>query len=161
MANHFTQFSFIIPLEPEEVAWVQRVLHDADRIEEIEGEEEQSLKTHGPAQDLFRYLFESGDYHHGNEWDIHTEDELHVWLHADEGSDLEAAALFAQAYLRAFHPRQAIAFTWCEFCDKPRADSFSGGGCLVTIDEVKMENAFDIVERFTKEDGRKVHNPHD
>jgi hypothetical protein len=154
MANHYTQFSFIIPLEPDEVAWVQRVLHDADRAEEIEGEEEQVLKTHGPAQKFFMYIFE--ERNHGNEWAIHTEGGTHVWIHADEGSDLEAAALFAQAYLRCFHPQQAIAFTWCEFCDKPRAGAFSGGGCFITKDDVKMENAYDVVRRFMGESRAKV-----
>ena len=101
MADYFTEFSFIIPLEPDEVAWVQRVLSDADRAEEIEEEEAKVLKTQGPAQDFFKHIFEEQEGNHGNEWSVQSRpDDLHVWLHANEGADVDAVALFVHGCLR-------------------------------------------------------------
>ena len=162
MADYYTQFSFIIPLEPDEVAWVQRVLSDADRAEEIDEEEAKVLMTHGPAQDFFKHIFGEKEGSHGNEWNIQSRpDDLHVWLHADEGADVDAAALFAQAYLRAFHMQQQIEFEWSTGCSKPRTDAFGGGACLVTSKRVYAETTMDILARFRKNVRGRLRNPND
>ena len=156
MANYYMEMSFTVLLDSSiEEKWVRAMLTAADSFMELEADGSVAKQLmRGEAGEFFKYLNENDDGHHGNSWQIHTGctpgEGLHLWLHGNEGCDVEAAGLFCKMYLRKFHPQQAIAFTWCEYADRPIAGSCSGGACFVTARRVKIENAYDIIRRFMR-----------
>jgi hypothetical protein len=56
-----------------------------------------------------------------------------VWVHIDEGGDLEMLAVILGYAMEQFKDAPSPqGFTWAETCSQPRVDEFSGGACLIT-----------------------------
>lgn len=118
MPNHYTLFSFEIDqLTPDERAWVAAEIRDSDHMENTYGEE-----------------MDPG-------FVVKVQDRPHpaAWIYADEGTPgtPEYAANFVHAFLEKFRPDKSIGFEWANTCNRPVLDSFGGGACFVTVDEVR------------------------
>jgi hypothetical protein len=105
MANYYTEFSMMVPSEVGEHPWIDEWMENAaDEESEYEGW-------------TFAYQFQ---------------DNGQMWCYSGEGANIDCLADFCQAYLRMFKPNSIITFEWANTCSKPRVNSFSGGGIVIT-----------------------------
>jgi hypothetical protein len=63
-----------------------------------------------------------------------------LWLKSEEGYSPEQAAEFVQKVLLEFD-LPPISFTYAATCSKMRVDEFSGGGVVVTKDDILYQDA--------------------
>ena len=155
MADYYTKFSFVIPLESEdEKRWVREVLHAADSLEDS------CFEVYTRAPKFFDHIVAQGC--HGNAWAIQSQKgSKHVWIHHDESGDVDAAALFAQVYLKRFHPDQVIAFEWSNDCSKGRLNAFGGGACVVTTKKIYSATTLDCLYGLMKKPKAEWRNEYD
>lgn len=141
MSDYYTQFSEIIALDTQEqVDWV-RVQLNSDRLEQL-----RSLSQNPPDKlpdwkndlVLAQHIFsgEDGEF----QWEIvpaGTPGKFDLSLYSEENCDLDAVAIFVQAFLKKFHPDHCFTMAWSFTCSKMRSGDFGGGAVFVTAD--KME----------------------
>ena len=112
MANNYLQYSFAVSnLTPEE----------ADTLEEafqLATAEEDEPDCGGLS---------------GTNWSLGGRE---LWVRAEEYGDPGAIAELLQVWLEKLNSDRVIGFTWAETCSKMAIGEFSGGGVIITKDEV-------------------------
>lgn len=115
MANYFTHFSFVVPLDGD-TSWVEQLwpLLAAASIDELS--DHPILGT-----DAVAGLPAVSLRHDG------------LWFHDDEGcSDIDTTIRVVQWVLSHPGTPATIGFAWAETCSSRRPDSFGGGAALVS-----------------------------
>lgn len=112
MADYYISFSTLIrDLTTEECEWWRNYL--------IEREKQK----------------ESNDYRTVCELELRDFD---VWLYSQDSCDIEKTAELIQRFLSAHRPNSYHSFEWANSCNKPRLDSFSGGGCFISATKLEF-----------------------
>lgn len=122
MADHFTRFSFAVPLDGAvQIEWATQAVA---YIESVRDEQHNPVDT----DEFFAVLPEDPEfYSYGVEVD---EDGL--WFHDEESGSIDDLIPFVQAYLAKFDPKGSVGAEWADVCSRPIIDSFGGGGILIT-----------------------------
>jgi hypothetical protein len=133
MADYFTQFSFVIPVTPEQGNWFAKVhalatelighAEDGEARENIEGPRDVVLAALG--------LGEKCDGLPCMQV-THDEKEGTVWVRSEDSGDVDYTADLVQAFLRRFDLDRVISFQWANTCSKPRLDAFGGGAVVIS-----------------------------
>lgn len=117
MANNYLQFSFVVDnLTPQERNAFTLELQRAEHLlnEDLEEWTEDDARDAELLSGLrFRDL------------------ETSVWFYSEESADPEGVAGLVGRALAAAGSSRVVGFAWAEFCDKLRADEFSGGGVVI------------------------------
>lgn len=71
-------------------------------------------------------------------------DEHGLWVYADEFGDVEYAAQLTQVLIKKFD-LNPVGFQWAETCSKPQVDSFGGGACVVSKDEIAIKTTYEMM----------------
>ena len=71
-----------------------------------------------------------------------------LWIYSEEGGNYDQLSKVLQEYLQLFEPTGLIAFTWCEYCDKPRLDEFGGGCFMIDKDNIELVHTNQFCEIF-------------
>lgn len=82
-------------------------------------------------------------------WTI--DDNLELWMYAEEFGNTDHAAEFLQNFLLKFHPDRCFHITFAETCSKPRVGEFGGGAIFVTSDGIEWFNTHDWVKQVQEE----------
>jgi len=169
MANSYSQFSTILPLNSEEEAeWCKNQLaadkwvYDAAARRFFPAEQEVGnrmvpvvLSNLVLASDgLWEPASEDTFIEHaGFCWDIDTAEDgsWELWLYAEEYVDADAVGRFVQSYLRRFALERCWSTSIALTCSKPRLDSFGGMLLFVTAHEVTMLYVSDMARRLEKD----------
>lgn len=117
MANNYLQFSFVVDnLTPQERDAFTHELQRAERLlnEDLEEWTDEDARD---AELLSGLRFR----------DMETS----VWFYSEESADPEGAANLVERALAAANSSRVVGFAWAAFCDKLRADEFSGGGVVI------------------------------
>lgn len=124
MADYYTQFSFMVPVAPEQAeavdAWLKETLGEGEDGS-YPGWEKLSAEGDG-----FPPCFEAE----------FIPKESGIWIHSDDG-DPNQAAILVYAYLGAFNVKDRIGFEYAMTCSKPRLDGFGGGAVVVSAEGVE------------------------
>ena len=117
MPHYYTEFSFAISnIMTGEREWLERHFNDWEESD-----------THTPPDHAFSA---------GSDGDT-------LWIHEDEGCDLEGLAQLLQKFLAGFRPEDSIGFSWADTCSIPRLDSFGGGAVFITAKNIEWVNVWD------------------
>lgn len=142
MADNYIQFSTRIDLHSEEeVTWFKTLL------------DQNVTKRPKWVTKLLKEIcdeYESGDSFPG-QYEIAGGDKKGVWFYSEEGSDPYPVALIMQAYLKKFHPKETLGFTWATTCSKMRLDEFGGGYAAVSAEKVTMQSADTVLTEVLEE----------
>ena len=120
MADYFTNFSLVLPLE--DATQQQYALDLANKAAGLRFEEQ--IAAADFPEDLKDVL---GD------WAFETEKQgdNSIWLHSYEGG-LDAVCAFVQHLIKKFNPKGRVEFEWSNDCSKPRVDAYGGGAAVIT-----------------------------
>jgi hypothetical protein len=149
MADHFTEFSEVIPhLTPDEEAWLRdqlQVIQVFDGQEYPAGNLPAHLAARDPDWQGCRFLRDIEDADECTDGWAGFSHELaddgdrtpggwgrHLWLHSDEGVSLDRVVHLVQKFLARFRPEDCWSATYAEVCSRPRVGEFGGGGIVVT-----------------------------
>jgi hypothetical protein len=161
MANHYVEFSQVLPkLTEEEAEWLRQQLEVVSVFGDVEYAEDalpDDLKNkdadwtgcrayrdmknddHDFGENAgFEYAFSEDDK--DEEWG------RHLWIHAVEYGNIERVAHLVQKFLKRFRPDDSWAMTWATTCSKPRVGEFGGGAVFVTAANIEWDSAHDFVE---------------
>jgi hypothetical protein len=116
MANYYTQFSFIVKLNKNDIT-------DALKIYNSLSEEDCPAKEE---------ILDDEDYVEF----IADPDKEGLWVYCEEVGNPENAARFVQ-YLMQHFTVLPMGFEWANTCSKPRSDAFGGGACWITKDNIE------------------------
>ena len=116
MADNYQQFSEEIKkLTPKEEKWLRDL-----------------LATHETRKSFLfearRYIDEGEDL--GFSWSF--DDELGLWVYAEDAVNIEHIVLLVRAFLKKFRPKTCWTLEYAETCSKPRIGAFGGGAVIVT-----------------------------
>jgi hypothetical protein len=127
VANHYTNFSFILPLK--DAAQKEYALELAQTASSSRFEETQLPATFPePLKDLLEnWTFELEACEEG------------IWLHSDSGG-IDAVCAFVQHLLQKYDTAPFVSFEWSHDCSKPRTDAYGGGAAYITAKEIKTMN---------------------
>ncbi len=109
MANYHTQLSL-------EIGPLTQAAHDWLQAEATKVNDSPEFEDHLNCEFLFRP----------------TAEHYTLWIHAEDGPNIEALVTLLSAYLEKFDPQRVIAVQWAHTCSSPRTDGFGGGACVVT-----------------------------
>ncbi len=127
MANNYTQFSFVVPLEGSQQAdWWQSV-KDLTYNDDYTPEKWAALGFYDEGR-MPEYAFCSIDV---------EDDGSSVWLWTDESGDCDTTAEVVRLFLEHFSLDSLVAFEVAFSCSKPRVDEFGGCAYAITKDSVK------------------------
>jgi len=163
MTNNYLEFSEVLPhLTAEEERWLREQLESVCVFGDREYAQDELPSDLDAAdadwsgcrawRDLEGHDPDDGEMI-GFECEFHADQDTpdgwgrHLWLHAEEGADLERIAHLVQKFLKHFRPDQCWSLTYATTCSKPRAGEFGGGAVFVTADQVEWQNAYDFVEQ--------------
>ncbi|MFH1632969.1 MAG: hypothetical protein ABIG63_03035 [Chloroflexota bacterium] len=106
MANFYTQYSSFVAenLTSEEKVWCERALKLAERHYDSRGEIMPSI----------------------------TIDRDAIWVHDDDGGDIEEAVRLVQMFFGRWRPQAVASIEFAHTCDKPRVGAFGGGAVVFT-----------------------------
>lgn len=147
MADYFTQFSFLIPVTPEQGKWLMQAheraaalignVEDGDTRQNIEGPPDVVSAARGLA-----------DRHDGfpNIEVAYDQENSAIWVRSEDSGDVDYTADLAQAFLRRFDLDLVLSFQWANTCSKPRLDAFSGGAAVISRRNVDWFNTATLVE---------------
>lgn len=123
MADHFTNFSLVLPLPNKEAqTYATELARQAESV--FDGDEI-------PAG------FPSSLTDVCEDWWFETESESHgIWLHSTNGG-IDAVCAFIQHLLERFDPCGSVSLEWSHDCSKPRADAFGGGAAFITAHNIE------------------------
>ena len=132
MADYFTSFSFILPLNDDaQKEYALKISHLASQNrfgdEPLPADFPESLKD-----SMEDWSFELEDCDEG------------IWLHSDSGG-IDAVCAFVQHLIQNFHLTSCVTFEWSHDCTKPRVDAFGGGAAIITATEIKTMNTADWI----------------
>ena len=121
MADNYQQYSFMIDkLTPTEVTWLETKFNESNKDPDAEYTGEMQIEKRTNGADL--------------------------WLHEEEGADLECLAEFLQAFLKENRPDSHIDFEWANTCSKPRLNEFGGGALFITADRISGMSTYSFCE---------------
>ena len=151
MADYFTQFSFVIPVTPEQGNWFTQV-HSlaAELIGHTEdGEARENIK--GP-QDVVLAALGLAEKRDGDPClqVVYDDKEGTVWVGSEDSGDVDYTADLVQAFLRRFDLDRVISFQWANTCSKPRLDAFGGGAVVISRRNADWLNTGTFVETAAK-----------
>ncbi len=157
MADYFTQFSFVIPVTPEQGDWIAQVhalapeligrAEDGEARENIEGPQDMVLAALGLAENR------SGDpclqvAHDGKDGT--------VWVGSEDLGDVDYTADLVQAFLKRFDLDLVVSFEWANTCSKPRLDAFGGGAVVISRRNADWFNTRTFVETAVKTETERL-----
>ena len=123
MADYFTNFSLVLPLNPEQRDYAMELVRQALA----------HRHENAPLPDTFPAELKSVV----EDWCFETEvDGEELWLHSQYGSQDEAC-VFIQHLLRKFRFANSVAFEWSHDCTKPKTDAYGGGAAYITRNRIK------------------------
>lgn len=135
MANHYLQFSEVIPnLTKPEAKWAEARL------------KEMTDKWDEDPDEGWYFKWEIHEEHKGDE----EKNGTHIWFFAEESGEPEHVVAFAKEFLRKFRPDSYFSISWASFCDKLRPGEFDGGACFVTAEREEWLVAYDFIQSKTK-----------
>ena len=130
MADYYTNFSTLIKdLTSEECEWWRNYLREEEKKKESK-----------------------------NYWLV-CEIELRdseVWLYSEDCCDIEKTAELIQSFLAAHRSDGCHSFEWADYCNKPRLDSFSGGGCFITATKLQFFSPYMEIMKARKKFDYKI-----
>ena len=127
MANYYTTFSCeLTDLTEKEMRWANRVLISREYRND-----------------------ERGDGISFPEWQVDKK-RGELWLYSDYGA-VETTAEFVQRFIQKLRPGHIFAFEWANTCSRPIINSFGGGACVVTEDEIYWNSTSCWVSEKNKE----------
>lgn len=151
MADHYTEFSFVVELPTLEAVQEAVRLYagivaarDADAGEELHSDNQalyefarERLTAVGMASVLNdeSTLFDISTISMEPE-STEQEGTPCLWIHSDESGSVDGAAIFVQMLMRIFGLKDPVGFEWANTCSKLRVDSFGGGAIWVTAQEI-------------------------
>jgi hypothetical protein len=151
MADYFTQFSFVIPVTPEQGNWFTQVhalaaelighTEDGEARENIEGPQDVVLAALGLAEKR------DGD---PCLQVVYDDKEGTVWVGSEDSGDVDYTADLVQAFLRRFNLDRVISFQWANTCSKPRLDAFGGGAVVISRRNADWLNTGTFMETAVK-----------
>lgn len=157
MADYFTQFSFVIPVTPEQGDWVAQVhalatelighAEDGEARENIEGPQDMVLAALGLAEKR------DGD---PCLQVVHDDKEGTVWVGSEDSGDVDYTADLAQAFLRHFDLDLVVSFEWANTCSRPRLDAFGGGAVVISRRNADWFNTGTFVETAVKAETERL-----
>lgn len=161
MANHYLQFSEVLPqLTEEEERWLRHQLEfvlvfgdteyaKADVPDNLDSADAEWEGCRG-FRDMDSYEPDFGEdvgFGYSFADDLHGSWGRHLWLYAEEGGCVDRVAHLVQKFLREFRPDQCWSLTYATTCSKPRVGEFSGGALFVTAADIKWHNACEVIEQ--------------
>ena len=133
MADYFTQFSFVIPVTPEQGDWVAQVHALATELigHAEDGEARENIE--GP-QDMVSAALGLAEKRDGDPClqVVHDDKEGTVWVGSEDPGDVDYTAELVQAFLKRFDLDLVVSFEWANTCSKPRLDAFGGGAVVIS-----------------------------
>jgi len=134
MADNYTLFSQVVPaLKVKERQWALQLLQT--------GEHEAAERLSAAGIDVDLEL----DSWPAFQWELLPSRPVDLWVYSQDCGSPQQVALFVQALLRCFRPRDVWTLTWAETCSRPRTGEFGGGGVIVTADAVRFYSAHEWV----------------
>jgi hypothetical protein len=127
MADYFTNFSLVVPLETEDQqTYALELAHKAGKAQQ---------------GDIVPEDFPKALVHAIEDWQFETEADTSatsygLWLHSEYGG-VDAVCVFIQHLLQKFELKSCVAFEWSHDCSKPREDAYGGGAAIITAKKVK------------------------
>lgn len=116
MANNYIEFSEYVTTKTEaELDWWIKKIEELEALGELDDPTEDQEEL-GQASCYFGIEGKS------------------IWVHADEGGNLEVIADIVQMFLKENCPDNSWSMTWAFTCSKPRIGEFGGGGVFVTAE---------------------------
>ena len=123
MADYFTNFSVILPLNQTQQEYAVAIANQADR--------------HRCDDEALPSTFPESLTDETEDWTFETESTPQgLWLHSQYGGQ-ESACAFIQHLLQKFDFAPAVAFEWSHDCSKPKTDAYGGGAAFVTATEIE------------------------
>jgi hypothetical protein len=139
MANSYTQFSFAITTTPEQHAWLKTSLEKLEKLSDDDFITAGEWRAH--LDSCFSPHAQLDAYYTQDVWggwlpsiaEAKSDDGSHsTIIYSDDGNaDIELTAAWLSRYLFINDPKSTIYFTYADWSDAPRPDSFGGGACLV------------------------------
>jgi hypothetical protein len=157
MADYYTEYSFIAMFPIEAKPLIDFILNHGDLLYEF-------AINDSVADHLINYLAENTtgvpnslletveDIMMHNPWydidfagfgehmeiDTVNKHSFTVWFHDWEGGPLSFITTLVGDILKNYNAglEYAVIVNWASTCSKPRTDSFSGGACLITAEEI-------------------------
>ena len=133
MADYFTQFSFVIPVTPEQGNWFAQVHALATELIGHAEVGEARANIEGP-QDMVSAAMELAEKRDGDPClqVVHDEKEDTVWVGSEDSGDVNYTADLVRAFLKRFALDLVVSFEWANTCSKPRLDAFGGGAVVIS-----------------------------
>ena len=161
MANHYLQFSEVLPhLSEEEEHWLRHQLEfvlvfgdreyckdDLPEKRNATDAEWAGCRAHRDMDGYESDFDESAGFDCCFSDDAHGDWGRHLWLHTEECGCVDRVAHLIQKFLHEFRPHQCWSLTYATTCSKPRVGEFGGGAVFVTADDIKWHNAYEVVEQ--------------
>ena len=123
MADYYTNFSVVLPLNPEQQEYALNLVKQVEAYkndnQQLPADFPDSLKD-----EVENWPFEVAPVKDG------------IWLHSQYGGQ-DVACAFIQHLLQKFEFAPYIAFEWSHDCTKPRLDAFGGGAAYITSSEIE------------------------
>lgn len=153
MANFYTESSVMLKCSKEEADLLMKIIEIFELLAQKNDEEEcEAPPENTPLVVAIQDLVKRYDaYSLG--FDAKRESETEVWIHDDgEHINLDLCADLLQLWLSQDEVQAGSVFclTWACTCDKPRTDSFSGGGIVVTKDGQYYMNGHSFTDMTLK-----------
>jgi phosphoribosyl-AMP cyclohydrolase len=162
MSNYYTQFSEALVLKgAKQVKWVRTQLN-SDMLERLRMHASQhpiptdKITIPKWAKDiaLAEHILNGQDAYF--DWEIEKSDspgKFNLVLYSEENCDLDAVAVFVQAFLKNFAPDHCFTLSWAATTDKLAVGEFGGGGIFITADKVEYVNTHLWLERKARTAG--------
>jgi hypothetical protein len=122
MANYYTNFSLVLPLNQEQQEYALNLVKQVQAYRD-----DQPLPTDFP-----EHLRETVE-----DWSFEVQAVKDgLWINSQEGGQ-DTACLFIQQLLQRYQFAPYVAFQWSHDCDKPRLDGFGGGAAFITSTQIE------------------------
>jgi hypothetical protein len=156
MTNYYTEFSTAInDITQEQREWIEKFLKPP-MTDNFETDLERWphwinwMRLEGFPNEMEERILSEGWPVFG--WEIEEDSgSTHLWIHSDDGSNIDNVAIFAQAFLSKFSPDHTFSMEWSNGCSKPIVDAFGGGAFVATAQEVFWWNTWSWANKKKKE----------
>ena len=147
MADHFTQFSFVIQVTPEQGGWLTQMHGLATTLIDRAEDGGAGEKLEGPEDVVSAALrlAEGRDCCPDIEV-VHEAAETGSRFGSEISGDVDYTADLVQAFLRRFDLDVVVAFEWSYSCSKPQVGAFGGGAVVISRRNVDWFNTATLVE---------------
>lgn len=159
MANNYTGFSFLVNLQNKaEEAWWEELFKACELLQEAPDVWEEEHEDTTPIVSKLSSIL--GDFHgdHSSGFGVDIQFEpfkrlpeqpdmiRDVWFHAgyDGCGNSAVAAQLIQWFLQDMNRDDAVVFSWCDYCEKPRLGEFGGGTMRITAKQIRVVSTQDL-----------------